>query len=144
MTKKPALSPETSKEPTDHTEMVVKVAKEATATWMKDAGKIGDRGEFDVTKKFSEYNISPAELSELSRVVVTEIKQSTGKELKLPPDLPSRYHGASIHHFITALPGHPSIPSSGPMRSAYSPLAGRPQTTSSGPIGKGRAKPGGK
>jgi hypothetical protein len=134
------LPAETPKVPTDHAGKIVEAAMKATVAWLKGAGKIEQSHDLDVTRKFSDYGVSPDEFSRLSGVVISRVRLSTGKALKLPPDLARHYHQAPISDFITALPGRPTIPSSGPMRSAYSPLAGRPQTPSSGPIGKRRGK----
>ena len=128
----------TSKTAADHAQKIVEAATEATATWLKDAGKLEHAHELDLTKTFNDYDVSPDEFSKLSGTIITRVKGA-----KLPPNVSEHFHHAPIREFIAVLPGKPGMPSTGPLRSAYSPLAGRPQTPASGPIGKNR-KPGGR
>jgi len=116
--------------PKDENELVVKVAKEATADWLIDAGKIKHRREFDLKKKFTDYEITQADLSDLSKAVGVEIKRSTGRELTLPEGWHEPYHSGSVQKYIAALPGRPHTLPGGP-------LPGRPHTLPTKPTGKG-------
>jgi hypothetical protein len=122
-------------EPKDENELVVKVAKEATADWLVDAGKIKHQLEFDVKKNFADYEISLEDLSDISKTVEAKIKRSTGRVLALPENWHESYHSGSVQKYIAALPGWPHTLPGGP-------LPGKPRTLPTTPTGKGSGSSG--